>query len=239
MKDELERLLALYEVDRELDKVEALKIEIPLQIEQLEKDKEDVRRSVSEFLESIKHTEIVLKRRELDLADAEERLKKHQNQLPTLKSNEEYRAMIKQIEIDREEISRIEDEVLELMESLDKMKERKPHVEQEAERKLKEIDRKIAELKKELSGLGERIKLLKAERQRRAHFVPEKILRRYEKLREIGKKDAVVPIVDGACGGCHADLPIQTINEIKASGTIHICENCGRFIYWPYEEIED
>ncbi len=238
MKEELVRLLALYEVDKKIDEIKALKITIPNRIKELETEKEDIQKSVQEFIESIKHTEIVLKKKELDLAAAEERLRKHQEQLPTLKSNEEYRAMIKQIELDKEEISRLEDEALQIMDSLDRMKEQRPQVEAEGEARIREIEKQIKELKEQLSGIDEEVRLLIAERERRAHFVPDKIRRKYEKIRSLGKKNAVVPIIDGACGGCHADIPIQTINEIRASGTVAICENCGRLIYWPYDEPE-
>ncbi len=238
MKEELIRLLALYEVDKEIDELRVRKDIIPQEIQELEQQKIEADKNLREFIESIKHLELLSKRKELDLATLEEQLRKHEAQLLTLKSNEEYQAMLKQIEMDKERISSLEDELLDILEKIEDMQSKRPEVEKETARKIKDIDARIAKLKEELNGIDGKVKLLDSERERRAYFVPKKLLSRYERLRKLGKKDAVVPIVDESCGGCGATIPIQTINEIRASGTVGVCENCGRLIYWPYEEIE-
>ncbi len=238
MKEELIRLLALYEVDKQIDELRSRKETIPQKIKELEGEKVSARKNLEEFVQSIKHMELLSKRKELDLASAEETLQKHESQLPTLKSNEEYRAMIKQIEMDKERISELEDELIEILDKLENMQKHKPEMEKEVELKIEQIEKEIVELRKELSGIDDKIKLLLSERERRAYFVPKKLLKRYEQLRKLGKKDAVVPIVDNACSGCGATIPIQTVNEIMQSGTVGICENCGRLIYWPERKTE-
>ena len=37
---------------------------------------------------------------------------------------------------------------------------------------------------------------------------------------------------NGICSGCRVTLTPQRFNEVAQSSQIHVCENCGRFLYY-------
>jgi uncharacterized protein len=65
-----------------------------------------------------------------------------------------------------------------------------------------------------------------------AAAVIDKPLRiRYDRLRRSRSNDVVVPLVGGACGGCHTSIPLNRRSQIKAGAVIDGCEACGAILY--------
>ena len=56
---------------------------------------------------------------------------------------------------------------------------------------------------------------------------------RYDRLRRSRAGDVVVPLVGGACGGCHTAVPLNRRSQIKAGSVIDGCEACGAILYPP------
>ena len=54
---------------------------------------------------------------------------------------------------------------------------------------------------------------------------------RYDRLRRTRSGDVVVPLVGGACGGCHTTVPLNRRSQIRAGAVIDACEACGAILY--------
>jgi hypothetical protein len=64
--------------------------------------------------------------------------------------------------------------------------------------------------------------------------VIEKPLRlRYDRLRKTRPGDVVVPLLGGACGGCHTTVPLNRRSQIRAGVVLDSCEACGAILYPP------
>ena len=64
----------------------------------------------------------------------------------------------------------------------------------------------------------------------------DKTLRsRYDRLRRTRATDVVVPLVGGACGGCHTAIPLNRRSQIKSGAVLDGCEVCGAILY-PSEQ---
>jgi uncharacterized protein len=92
----------------------------------------------------------------------------------------------------------------------------------------------------ERAKLAERRAALEAERDAAAQVrdasaaLIEKPLRtRYERLRRTRSSDVVVPLVGGACGGCHTAIPLNRRSQIRAGTVVDSCEVCGAILYPP------
>lgn len=61
--------------------------------------------------------------------------------------------------------------------------------------------------------------------------LPTAILKHYDARHSRGKP-AIAPVNGGICGGCHLSLPSGQIAELRhADGALHVCDNCGVFIF--------
>ena len=176
-----------------------------------------------------------LKRRELERdiesLGAEER--KFQSQLPMVKKNEEYTALLSEIQRAKARRSDRETELLVLMEEEDQTSREKPAVERalaaveaEAAARRREID---AEEGKEREALAR----LEAERSALMARLPVATRSRYERTRTSKDGRAVVPILKGACGGCYRNQPPQVLQEARRGDRLLVCEGCGRLLIWP------
>ena len=87
--------------------------------------------------------------------------------------------------------------------------------------------------------VAERQAVLEAERddalrvrEASAALIDKPLRVRYERLRRTRSNDVVVPLVGGACGGCHTAVPLNRRGQIRA-GLIDGCEACGAILYPP------
>jgi uncharacterized protein len=90
--------------------------------------------------------------------------------------------------------------------------------------------------------LGERRKQLEAERETAlrerdasAAQIDRALKSRYDRLRRTRASDVVVPLVNGACGGCHTIVPLNRRSQIRSGAVLDGCEACGAILY-PTEQ---
>jgi predicted nucleic acid-binding Zn-ribbon protein len=69
------------------------------------------------------------------------------------------------------------------------------------------------------------------EREASAATIDRLLRTRYDRLRRSRSSDVVVPLVGGACGGCHTAVPLNRRSQIKAGTLIDGCEACGAILY--------
>jgi predicted nucleic acid-binding Zn-ribbon protein len=70
-------------------------------------------------------------------------------------------------------------------------------------------------------------------REASAVLVDKPLRTRYERLRRTRSNDVVVPVLGGACGGCHTSIPLNRRSQIRAGTVIESCEVCGAILYPP------
>jgi predicted nucleic acid-binding Zn-ribbon protein len=73
------------------------------------------------------------------------------------------------------------------------------------------------------------------EREGTAAQIDKALRSRYDRLRRTRSGDVVVPLVGGACGGCHTAIPLNRRSQIKAGAVLDGCEACGAILY-PSEQ---
>ncbi|MFL5511277.1 MAG: zinc ribbon domain-containing protein [Gemmatimonadales bacterium] len=71
------------------------------------------------------------------------------------------------------------------------------------------------------------------EREASAATIERPLSIRYDRLRRSRSNDVVLPLVCGACGGCHTAVPLNRRSQIKAGSVIDGCEACGAILYPP------
>lgn len=56
------------------------------------------------------------------------------------------------------------------------------------------------------------------------------MLAHYDQLKARGKR-GVAPVVNGTCQACHLRLSSSAAARLRDKSQIHLCENCGCYIY--------
>jgi predicted nucleic acid-binding Zn-ribbon protein len=69
------------------------------------------------------------------------------------------------------------------------------------------------------------------ERDASAALIDRPLRSRYDRLRRTRSTDVVVPLVNGACGGCHTTVPLNRRSQIRSGTVLDGCEACGAILY--------
>lgn len=234
--EQLGHLIKLQALDVQLYRLRRERESKPRLIEELETRRNEEQAAVKALEEKIKANQLKRKQRELDLQAKEEGVKKLQVQLYQLKTNKEYQTMQQEIEGVKADNSRIEDEILMLMEeaeTLNKDLTKEKGLFAEAERRLNEDKKKI---ESEIASIDGEISNFEVQRKELAASVDKKVLTHYEKV--LANRDglALAAVKSHACQGCFLNLPPQVINEIKMKEKLVTCESCARILYIENEE---
>lgn len=236
MYDQLPILLQLQEVDEQTDKLEGEKAIIPVELKALEaalaKHKEifQTKANVLDELQKERRS----KDRQLGTQQAQ--LEKYKAQRLSVKTNKEYAALESEIADTEEANSTIEDEILELMISVDEANDEIELAKKEFETQETIFREKRDKFLSEEKKIDKEI--AKWNRKRKAFLgkVSPPLMRRYDNWRERRGSSLVAVISGQSCGGCHLTLPPQLINEVRKAQDLHMCNSCGRVLYWKDEE---
>lgn len=235
MSDEIDRLWALRELDEQLVTRLAVLAGFPAQRAEMETRS----RAEKSHLEALKAktSELQLKRREIEreITTVAEQERKFQSQLPAVKKNEEYTALLKEIEGSRRKRSDLETAVLMRMEEEEQIAAERPAAEQALKRVETENAARLAALDAETRVAEEAVAAIEARRAAESEHLTPAVRSRYERIRATREGRAVVPILRGSCGGCFRTQPPQVIQEARRRDRVLLCDGCGRMLVWPPE----
>lgn len=230
MLPEIERLLVLQDRDR---KIRALNQELktaPLE----RKDFEGRLASAVSELEAAKlkakENEVERKKLENDAQTRRDQIARFQTQKFQTRKNEEFQALNNEIERFEGEVRRIEDQELDLMEAAEKLKAASTEADRAAQAARSLADRQLADLKAKTEAVEAQLGELEKERGTLGAQIDEDLMDTYQRL-FANKGEAVVPLENGVCMGCHMKVTAQTAVFVRGGKGIVHCENCGRILY--------
>jgi len=171
--------------------------------------------------------------KDIDALQQEER--KFQGQLPMVKKNEEYTALLHEITDRKTRRSERETDLLMLMDEEQRLNGEVPALQKGLDAIQAETVARLATIAAEEQKEKDGVARLDAERRALMTRLPATTRSRYERIRQSRDGRAVVPIVKGSCGGCFRGQPPQMLQEARRGDRALICDGCGRILIWPPE----
>lgn len=231
MNEKLSVLIGLQEIDSKIDAankcIENINAEITMMQETVRGRKEHAENLKKEITEN----SISRKEKELEVSAIEERIKKHNMELNAVKTNDAYKALVVEIENDKNLKLKIEDELLEIMEKDEQRLRDIKNTQAELVRTEKEFLEKKTLLENDLKKYAEDIAKFNDGRKAKLDTLPKTVADKYENVRKNKKGIAVVHIEKTICGGCHRNLPIHIVDEVQKDKEIVTCNYCLRILY--------
>ncbi len=235
MEDILDRLVKIQKLDDDIKTTQSRIAEIPLERANLEKEIEKAQRNVTEKQTRIQNIKRDYIMKEGDLAENENKMNKLNQQTFAVKTNEEYRALINEIDYLKQENKRIEDEMINLLEEEEKLKNTISKIENETEDLVNERTREMNELAKGEKELIEKSEQLQISFDEHFMELPIDVRELYNKIKRVRGK-VVCLIRNETCTGCYANLTPQFLNELKRRKEILLCDSCGRILVYTHAE---
>src|SRR5690606_32211751 len=98
VEDKLKALYELQKIDSEIDLIQILKGELPIEVSDLEDELTGLQTRTEKIKEEIKELEQYIEEKKLGIKESESLIKKYNKQLDNVKNNREYEALTKEIE---------------------------------------------------------------------------------------------------------------------------------------------
>ena len=229
---ELRTLLRLQDVDLRIEALQARELEIPREKGNFEIHRQRLAAELAEREKMCKDLLIQQRETEVDIEQRQTQIKKYDQQLFLIKKNEEYQALVHEMDMIKKQVAIKEEHVITLMVDLDDAKARLDEDRKRIDSERKDIERRCVQIDAELAEAVREREALERERDALAAEVDAELLGRYARIRKSKKTGpAVVPLNGESCSGCFMHVPPQMVNEILAGEKIHSCNHCGRLLY--------
>lgn len=232
MHPDIKAVVEVQQLDLQVAELTVLIDSLPKQIETLQSQLDAFIHSHEERKKRLAANLKERKDLEVDIKSIQEKITRHKDQLYQVKTNEQYRALLKEIEGEEANIRKIEDQILEKMiESEDIQK----HVQEAAARLEGEKARVAGEIKRlqdeRQKDIDERERQ-QAQRKEVAATLSESVLELYDRIRSYRPAPAVAEVRNGMCTVCNVLLRPQVYNEVRTRESVMTCENCSRIQYY-------
>jgi predicted nucleic acid-binding Zn-ribbon protein len=232
MLEALEQLLILQDRDRKITYLNNELTSFDAQAKSMESKALATKTGSEAAKQRVMELEAVRKKLELDVDAKKQQIEKYALQQYQTKKNEEYRALGHEIDMAKEAITKIEDEILKNMELTEQAQKDLAKANQLAKEARSDADQQIQELRGREENLRKELASVTTDRAGIAASIDEEHVTKYERLRRNKGDKVVVGIEHAVCGGCHMRLPAQVLVSCQAEQEISYCLNCGRMLYY-------
>ena len=232
MLAELENLIALQNLDLQIRALEARLARIPVEVAELEKEIATERGNLQAAENRLSESQKQRRALEGELATLEGTLSKYKGQLMQVKTNEEYKAMQRQIDHVQADVGQKEEQILLGMEESEGLQEKIKTRQKELAEGQKRVHSMEADLESEESRLRAELENQKGQREDLFRSIDPDLLAQYRKVAGARSGVAMAEAKDEHCQVCHVRLRPQVYGEIRIGDRILRCDNCGRILYY-------
>ena len=231
MLPDIENLLKLQVADKEIRRLQDEIAEFPKHVFVIEQKLAGTKSQLEKAQASVKADEANRRKFDTAIADLRGKITKYRDQSLDVKTNDQYKALLHEIQFAEKEIAGNEDKILELMVNADAR-------DKEVKAAQAELKAETAEIEKEKEQARQRTaedeKLLvewRAKRDAIRTGINEDLLRQFERVSKF-RGTGISEVRDHKCMACQVMLRPQTYNEIRSGQRIIICDSCQRVLYF-------
>lgn len=230
---DLQKLLELQEIDQKIDGFHIQLENIPREIEEQKTLIQQCLSQIEEEKKKLTNFQLRKKEKEIEVQTQEEKIKKNEKELNSVKSNDAYKALLREIESAKKQKEQIEDEILNIMLETDQVSKELKNFEAESKQKQQKIESEIKEKEEEIKKISG---FLEEENKKRNEFavqIPKDSFARYDFIRNRKRTFAIASIIGENCSGCNTLLTQSTINEVRKGKELVLCDSCSRILFHP------
>ena len=233
MDAQLKTLIDLQGVDTRIAAHEAEAARLPKEIAAIHTEIETAKKDVDAGKARLDAAKKDQRTREKDLEVVQAKRSKTEGRLYEVKTNKEYSAVLAEIEEIKQEKGRVEEEILVLMESQERLTADIKDAEGRYKTRETQGKQEEAALQEKLRAVETDLALVRTERAELARQLPAPVLADYDKLLKARGGLALAQVVKpNLCGGCRMTVTPQRLQELRAQSALLPCESCGRYLYW-------
>lgn len=238
MLPELSKLIEVQELDKVIQEVAGELERLPDELKTEEAALEDLKTQQAAHLQELENLQKERRDTESETAEMEDGITKSRSRLMEIKSNIEYKAMLKEIAFKEDQKDQRETRMLELLELMEGQKKAIAEIEAQIKERQAVLAKHSAEVAAAVKKLDGRRTGLEEQRKKMRKGVPAQLLKRYEFIRQRRNGTAIARVLEGVCFGCHMNILPQQFIDLQKGEELLQCPHCQRILYWQEEEAE-
>lgn len=237
MLPDIEKLLRLQEADKEIRRLQDEIAELPKRVAVIEQKLAGTKAQLEKAQAAIKADEAAKRKHETTISDLRGKISKYRDQSLDVKTNEQYRALLHEIQFAEKEIGATEDKILELMVNADTRDKEVRSTQAELKVHTAEIDKEKEQARQRTAEDEKQLAEWRGKRDELRKGIDEDLLRHYERVSKF-RGSGISEVHNQKCMACQVMLRPQTYNDVRSGQQTVFCDSCQRILYMnPSEEL--
>jgi predicted nucleic acid-binding Zn-ribbon protein len=238
MLPEIENLLRLQEADKEIRRLQDEIAELPKRVSAIEQKLAGTKAQLEKAQASVKADEATRRKHETTISDLRGKISKYRDQSLDVKTNDQYKALLHEIQFAEKEIAATEDKILELMLNADARDKEVKAAQAELKAETAEIEMEKAAARERTAEDEKQLAEWRAKRDQMRAGVNEDLLRHYERVSKF-RGSGISEVRDHKCMACQVMLRPQTYNDVRTGQQTVVCDSCQRILFFnPANEMQ-
>jgi predicted nucleic acid-binding Zn-ribbon protein len=238
MLPEIENLLRLQEADKEIRRLQDEVAELPKRVAAIERKLAGTKAGLEAAQAAVKADETTRRKYDTAISDLRGKISKYRDQSLDVKTNEQYKALLHEIQFAEKEIAATEDKILELMLNADARDKEVKAAQAELKAEAAEIEKEKVEARQVTAEDEKQLTEWRAKRDQMRAGVNEDLLRHYERVAKF-RGSGISEVREHKCMACQVMLRPQIYNDVRTGQQTVVCDSCQRVLYFnPANEMQ-
>lgn len=230
MSPEIEHLISLQHTDREILRLKNEIADLPKRVSAIEQKLAGTKAGLEKARAAVKTDEAARRKYETAITDLRQKISKYRDQSLDVKTNEQYKALLHEIQFAEQEIAANEDKILELMVNAETREKEVKAAETELKEETAEIEKEKISARERTAQDEKELAEWTAKREAARGAVDPDMLVHFDRVSKF-RGSGIAEARDQKCLGCSVLLRPQTYNEIR-EGKLTYCDSCQRILYF-------
>ena len=230
MLPDVQNLIELQNADREISRLKDEIAALPKRVTAIEQKLAGTKAALEKTKTAVKADEAARRKYETAIQDLQQKISKYRDQSLEVKTNEQYKALLHEIQFAEQEIRLNEDRILELMVNAETREKEVKAAEVELKAEAAEIEKEKEEARQRTAEDEKQLAEWSAKRDAARAGVNPDLLRQYDRVAKY-RGSGLSEARDQKCMACQVMLRPQTYNEVRAATHVVACDSCQRILY--------
>jgi uncharacterized protein len=231
MHPDLQKLLDLQQTDAEILRLNQEIATLPKRVAAIETRLAGVTAQVEKAKGAMKDLDSRRRKHESDIQTLQQKISKYRDQTLSVKTNQEYRALLDEVGFAEAEIRKIEDKILEGMVDAEERQNEIKSAEAELNARKAEVEKEKSEARVKTDEDQKQLATLTPKRDILRKEIDPDLLRHYDRLLKL-RGSALSEVKDQKCSACQVILRPQVWQDVRSDSHILHCDSCNRILYF-------
>jgi hypothetical protein len=231
MLPDIENLLKLQDTDKEIRRLQDEIAEFPKRVAVIEQKLAGTKAQLEKAQTTVKADEAARRKYDTAINDLRGKISKYRDQSLDVKTNDQYKALLHEIQFAEKEIAGNEDKILELMVNADARDKEVKAAQAELKAETAEIEQEKEQARQRTAEDEKLLAEWRAKRDQIRTGIDEDLLRHFERVSKF-RGSGISEVREQQCMACRVMLRPQTYNEVRSGLQTIICDSCQRILYF-------